>query len=228
MLPEKNNRKEKMARLVSYKNNEDHRYSTFKNDSITSSNENLTNSSNFNLITKIKKREENKKSKWFCIMCHCVCCIKLCQKLCPCCCIRNVKCHCCCSQCNDDEDDIDGEFAKIKYEMSLKDGKYIPSNTADRSPRGFNKSNKNKKWNWDDSLRSNSDKFLETLEYDGVDGDKSLKRGSRLPKIRITAFKEGVSFLFILFFSIYSYVNYLLHIPVFVVVLLYFIHINWL
>lgn len=184
-----------MARLVSYKNNEDHRYSTFKNDSITSSNENLTISSNFNLITKIKKREEKKKSKWLCIMCHCVCCIKLCNKLCPCCCIRNVKCHCCCSQCNDDDDDIDGEFAKIKYEMSLKNGKYIPSNTADRTPRGFNKSNKNKKWNWDDSLRSNSDKFLETLEYDGVDGDKSLKRGSRLPKIRITAFKEGVFFV---------------------------------
>lgn len=212
-----------MARLVSYKNNEDHRYSTFKNDSITSSNENLTtNSSNFNLITKIKKREENKKSKWFCIMCHCVCCIKLCQKLCPCCCVRNIKCHCCCSQCNDnDEDDIDGEFAKIKYEMSLKNGKYIPSNTADRSPRGFNKSNKNKKWNWDDSLRSNSDKFLETLEYDGVDGDKSLKRGSRLPKIRITAFKEGV---FIYFFYSIQFIlmstSYCIYcVPVFVVVL---------
>lgn len=32
-----------------------------------------------------------------------------------------------------------------------------------------------KYWNWDDSLRSNSDKFLETLEYD-MDGEQSLKR----------------------------------------------------
>lgn len=30
-------------------------------------------------------------------------------------------------------------------------------------------------WSWNDSLRSNSDKFLETLEYD-MDGDESLKR----------------------------------------------------
>lgn len=32
-----------------------------------------------------------------------------------------------------------------------------------------------KYWNWNDSLRSNSDKFLETLEYD-MDGENSLKR----------------------------------------------------
>lgn len=30
-------------------------------------------------------------------------------------------------------------------------------------------------WSWNDSLRSNSDKFLETLEYD-MDGEQSLKR----------------------------------------------------
>lgn len=32
-------------------------------------------------------------------------------------------------------------------------------------------------WNWNDSLRSNSDKFLETLEYD-LDGEQSLKRAN--------------------------------------------------
>lgn len=32
-----------------------------------------------------------------------------------------------------------------------------------------------KYWNWNDSLRSNSDKFLETLEYD-MDGEQSLQR----------------------------------------------------
>lgn len=32
-----------------------------------------------------------------------------------------------------------------------------------------------KYWNWNDSLRSNSDKFLETLEYD-MDGEQSWKR----------------------------------------------------
>lgn len=33
-----------------------------------------------------------------------------------------------------------------------------------------------KYWNWNDSLRSNSDKFLETLEYDMDGGEQSLKR----------------------------------------------------
>lgn len=35
-----------------------------------------------------------------------------------------------------------------------------------------------KKWNWNDSLRSNSDRFLETLEYE-IDGDQSLKRNQQ-------------------------------------------------
>lgn len=36
-----------------------------------------------------------------------------------------------------------------------------------------------KYWNWNDSLRSNSDKFLETLEYD-MDGENSLKRNQHM------------------------------------------------
>lgn len=35
-----------------------------------------------------------------------------------------------------------------------------------------------KYWNWNDSLRSNSDKFLETLEYDMTDGEQSLQRSN--------------------------------------------------
>lgn len=38
-----------------------------------------------------------------------------------------------------------------------------------------------KYWNWNDSLRSNSDKFLETLEYD-TDGEQSLKRANNKHK----------------------------------------------
>lgn len=36
-----------------------------------------------------------------------------------------------------------------------------------------------KYWNWNDSLRSNSDKFLETLEYD-MDGENSLQRNQHM------------------------------------------------
>lgn len=38
-----------------------------------------------------------------------------------------------------------------------------------------------KYWNWNDSLRSNSDKFLETLEYD-MDGEQSLNRANNKHK----------------------------------------------
>lgn len=48
-------------------------------------------------------------------------------------------------------------------------------------------------WNWNDSLRSNSDKFLETLEHDldgggGCLGDREYRRSAGYcnPMIRIT------------------------------------------
>lgn len=43
------------------------------------------------------------------------------------------------------------------------------------------KSRYRKYWNWNDSWRSNSDKFLETLEYD-MDGEQSLKRTTNKQK----------------------------------------------
>lgn len=56
-----------------------------------------------------------------------------------------------------------------------------------------------KYWNWNDSLRSNSDKFLETLEYD-MDGEQSLKRTNNKSK------QKGYwSDCLVVFFSIYFF-----------------------
>lgn len=47
-------------------------------------------------------------------------------------------------------------------------------------------------WHWDDSIKSNSDRFLETLEYDEIDdGKRSWRKGLKVPKIRLTAFRSN-------------------------------------
>lgn len=70
-----------------------------------------------------------------------------------------------------------------------------------------------KYWNWNDSLRSNSDKFLETLEYD-MDGEQSLNRANNkhkrtdasdrtkgyIPNLHV--FTRTLSFFFFLFLCI--------------------------
>lgn len=52
-----------------------------------------------------------------------------------------------------------------------------PNATANGKNQKTKKFSYRKYWNWNDSLRSNSDKFLETLEYD-MDGEQSLKRSN--------------------------------------------------
>lgn len=208
--------KNKMARLVSYKNkDENNRYSTFGNEinSNTNSNENLTISSSFKLLSKRnysnQKTQKNKQSPnkdqfWRYLFCQCLCCIKLSRRLCPsCCCSRHIKFCCCCHECcdydddndGDDDEDIDGKFAKVKYEMSQTPKTNETTQTVtivktETQPKPI------KPWDWDDSLRSNSDRFLETLEYDTVDGNKSWRKGLKIPRIRITAFKRGKSQFF--------------------------------
>lgn len=103
-------------------------------------------------------------------------------------------CFICCRQNsnNGDNDDIDAAFAKYKYEMRLKelentqnvdsafenmdryrvlgeDSYLITAGTgvSNGEPIGISANVQNRKyWNWDNSLRSNCDNFLETLEYD--------------------------------------------------------------
>lgn len=101
--------------------------------------------------------------------------------------------------CDDDDDDIDAKFEQYKYEMRMKESGQavaVAGNAADggkvgdRQRNSFGKNGRKYwNWNWNDSLRSNSDKFLETLEHDLDGGDnRGFRRsgGYCNPVMRIT------------------------------------------
>lgn len=207
-----------MARLVSYKDKDDNRYSTFENDNRYNSNENLTTQSTFKLVEKKAKTPSSTnhiRSSRFCDWCNsfwqklcpCVCCKKCCDWWWWCCCCFCCGKICCCAQCTIDNDltddvtdEIDKQFTQYKCEMQLKqinDTAFraaSSSTVAVVSPRikgSLRTNTKRPLWNWDDSLRSNSDKFLETLEYD-VDGQKSLTKSYCANKI--SSYFKGIYF----------------------------------
>lgn len=141
----------------------------FTNNNIPGSRTGTISSSRLALCSKLCCRQQQTypilgKCGWF------VCCWACCA---PCkrfgCCGNRDAGH------DDDDDDIDAKFEQYKAEMRLKenmavaaaDGAGITSKLADRPRSSFGRSGKKYwHWNWNDSLRSNSDKFLETLEHD--------------------------------------------------------------
>ncbi|GAB0092466.1 uncharacterized protein DMENIID0001_074590 [Sergentomyia squamirostris] len=190
-----------MARLVSYKVHDENRYSTFGADFNGISNSENT-SSRFQLVQNRRRRRKVIRTKgvfswrlW--VFCQCLCCVKIRKKLCPCQRIR--WCHLCSSE-SDDDASIDRYVNQYKYEMSIKDGKVDTSaakSSTDKSPSQqstlrADEVRKGKKhfWHWNDSLKSNSDKFLESLEYDAMQGN-SLKKYTKIPKIRFSTHDEN-------------------------------------
>lgn len=96
----------------------------------------------------------------------------------------------------DEDDDIDAKFEQYKNEMRLKE--LAANSSSEHTKNKILEQNKQesvkdgkiilkKGWSWSDSLRSNSDKFLETLEND-MDGERSLKRSTynKNPIVRVT------------------------------------------
>lgn len=62
------------------------------------------------------------------------------------------------------------------------DENIINEQTSPKAKKNDGKKSRYRKyWNWNDSWRSNSDKFLETLEYD-MDGEQSLKKNNNKQK----------------------------------------------
>ncbi len=169
-----------MARLVSYKPKDDNRYCTFKNESSVSYKE----SDLFKRVELVQRAKKAKRKKSTCSGC-----LSFWYKLCTCCfccgCFsrcRKKRCwFCCCSHQNYESDAInEGDIAirtisctSINFPMS--EVKVHSFNSEKQKSNKSNKKLSSKYWNWNDSLRSNSDKFLETLEYD-LDGDRSLKK----------------------------------------------------
>uniref|UniRef100_A0A182MJG1 C2 domain-containing protein n=1 Tax=Anopheles culicifacies TaxID=139723 RepID=A0A182MJG1_9DIPT len=109
-----------------------------------------------------------------------------------CCCSWLRCCRCCSSYPAADDEDVDAAFAayKIRLGTVLSDG----ANDASTGTAGctitseydalspsqkstIRKLNKNASWGWNDSFRSVSDRFLESLELDDVSsGDNSLRK----------------------------------------------------
>lgn len=189
----------RMARLISYKRRDENRYSTFSNVSFAASNDNLT----FKTMPKHKKavavvapavhkkskkrspKKPRKRKRWiswtccyenkwirrtFC--CPCLCCFYVCRKSKK----GNLN----------NEDDIDRAVEEYKQQQGLSSTQGSQKSTlkSESGAASF--------WSWDESWKSNSDKFLESLELDGVGSDKSLKRKLRQKnsRVRKTAFNK--------------------------------------
>lgn len=105
---------------------------------------------------------------------------------------------------DDEEDDIYNVPSIIVRRDKIANGRYNASGTlqSEMQAPGKQQSGVAQKWTWNESLRSNSDKFLETLEYDDLlIIDRSLKRMKKAAKVRPIAYRTmggtaGNSFLF--------------------------------
>uniref|UniRef100_A0A336LW29 CSON006247 protein n=1 Tax=Culicoides sonorensis TaxID=179676 RepID=A0A336LW29_CULSO len=92
---------------------------------------------------------------------------------------------------DDEENDIFNVPSTVRREK-IANGRYNASGTlqSEMQPPGKTKQTA-QKWTWNESLRSNSDKFLETLEYDDLlIIDRSLKRMKKAAKIRPIAYRQ--------------------------------------
>lgn len=186
----------KMARLVSYKPKDENRYSTFKNESAVNPSISYKESNLFKRVEVVKKTRNIKTKKSRCSKCFtltfwyqlCLCCC--------CCCCRCAKKKCGYSCCHDYEGDTINEDGVDIKTISCTSSD-IPMSEINvnnfNSEKAKSKTSKklsSKYWNWNDSLRSNSDRFLETLEYD-LDGDRSLKKKSNRTSSKIPLYSQG-------------------------------------
>lgn len=193
--------KKRMAKLMSFKRKDENRYSTFSNVSFARSNDNLafrtmSNPKKSSVVSPAVHRTSEKRSRqnktprkrkrwvsWTCcydrkwiwrvICCPCLFCYYICRK--------RTK------EGLDDDDDIDKAVEEFKQQQGV-------SGSGQSSQRSTLKAEKSASrfWSWDESWKSNSDKFLDSLELDCVGSDKSLKRKLRQKnsKVRVTAFNR--------------------------------------
>lgn len=167
-----------MARLVSYKTRDENRYSTFVDNTTNTQNStnresvflnDLANFNHFKLCEPATKsvRFKRQSTKTFGSATFC----------------------CCCSKRNPNEQppysyDIDLKIAQ------LQEGRYNAGGTLKTEMASPGKKPTYKEWLWNDSLRSDSDKFLETLEYDDLFITRSLKRMKKMVKVRPIAYRQ--------------------------------------
>lgn len=192
-----------MAKLISYKRKDDNRYKTFNNVSFATSNDNLTFSTmpkpNKKLTTispavhkRSEKRSTNKKPRKWKRWISWTCCYDRCKWIkrilcCPCLYCFFVSCNRQKREKLSKDDDVDKAVEEYLKHQGI-------SGSEQNSQKNTLKSEKSASrfWSWDESWKSNSDKFLDTLEFDCVGSDKSWKRKLRQKnsKSRETAFDK--------------------------------------
>lgn len=201
-----------MARLLSYKRRDENRYSTFGDVGFGKSTENLTAKVQPKKVkmsacitpsvhkkttsVDVQKRSislENIKSRkrmrrW--ITATCLPSLRRWVKNILCCC-----CLCCCKRKKDtfEDDDVDRVVEEYCKQQQLQQQQ---SNESQKSTLKSNQSSGGVLWRWDESWKSNSDKFLETLELECVGSDRSLKRAAeklraKNSKVRKSAMHTG-------------------------------------
>lgn len=189
----------KRIKLVSFKRKDENRYSTFSNVSFAASDDKLA----FKQMPKQKLKREvapgthkasskakkpTKRKRWITR----ACCLD--RKW-----IRRVFCvpclfcfYACCKRRSVNlggDDDVDKAVAEYKKSQEAAGSAPDSQRSTLKSEMGASRF-----WSWDESWKSNSDKFLESLELDGVGSDKSLKRKLRQKnsRVRLTAFDRFI------------------------------------
>lgn len=203
-----------MARLLSYRRKDENRYSTFSNVSFGKSTDNLTiktipkakmsakispsvhkkqckkGSTSLPSLTNIKSRKRIREWISRCFPCH-----KWAKKFCCCFCFSTC---CLCRRGNSEEafnneDDIDKAVEEYVNQQKAP----INGNESQKSSLKSNQSDARVAWKWDESWKSNSDKFLEALELEGIGSDKTLQRKAdklrfKNSKVRKSAMLDNV------------------------------------
>lgn len=136
------------------------------------------------------------KFNWRNLFANCFIFLRRCSPSCICCCSGKLSSRHAAAD-MDDEEDIDKAFAQYKSQMNMKD--FNGSNLSPSQKSTLRKTHRNNKyWNWNESLRSNNDKFLETLEFDDISNDRTLKmtktKRNQHPQIGVHSFRgRGIS-----------------------------------
>jgi hypothetical protein len=182
----------RMARLLSYKRRDENRYSTFSDVGFAKSTENLTAKVQPKKIkmsaciapsvhkkpasVDVQKSSislENIKSRKRMRRWITTTCLPSLRRW-----VKNILC-CCCLRCRRkkeafEDDDVD----RVVEEYCKKQQQLGEGNESQKSTLKSNQSSGGVLWRWDESWKSNSDKFLETLELECVGSDRSLKRAA--------------------------------------------------
>lgn len=228
-----------MARLLSYRRKDENRYSTFSNVSFGKSTDNLTiktipkakmsakispsvhkkhskkGSTSLPSLTNIKSRKRIREWISRCFPCH-----KWVKKF-FCCCFCFSACLCRrreggkSEEAFDNEEDIDRAVEEYVNQQKTS----FNDNASQKSSLKSNQSDARVAWKWDESWKSNSDKFLEALELEGVGSDKTLQRKAdklrvKNSKVRKSARLDNIhgggfkSILKMCLIKIYSLLNY--------------------